>query len=515
MRGLIVKTVRFVAYIVCVLFFLHGCMNLLDDGSSGTTIPEDEPPVDGEPEPGAAGELDGIESGGEYYSGVTLVWTEDESTSVRAFVRDVAAGEAFFEVSYGYQIDLKPDEQSAEYQVTLELDRDGTIEEKMYQFKILSPAGQSASPLVVTGIERNGVYGEPISFTWSLTVPDEPDAVATAVLKRALSDEEWAYDNGTFYAPGTIVSRNGSYLALITYRRNGGTTTAFYPFTISISDGVPAPVITGVQSVPYDYSPPRFPSWIVPPPSTDIVTTAALTREGEPVVGFSPGTKLEIAGDYALTVTYTRGDQTNASSVAFGIKPPTPTIDFSSQGDAFTSRGHARQFYKNIDVSWDNFVPGSRRLVRVTYWEDASDPSGAVTEYDSEGGVYPGDSYEVTENGIYQFEVHYFQNGKHNTWTRSLELRQIPEPNLQVAEQPDGTFLVSWDAPPNYVEVSGLFMVESEVGGLVFGELNGEGGNSVTIDVGGPVTYIFVDISFTDPGGSENALESDYIQLFF
>ncbi|MCG8478101.1 MAG: hypothetical protein MI724_03325, partial [Spirochaetales bacterium] len=455
-------------------------MNLFDDGSSGTDIPGGVPPVDGEPEPSSPGELNGIESGGEYYSGVTLLWTEDDSMSIRAFVRNVTEAEAFFEVSYGYQIDLKPNEQSAEYEVKLEVALSGTVAEKTYRFTIFSPSGPSQNPLVVTGIERNGVYSEPVSFSWTLNIPDEPGVVATAVLKRALSDEEWAYDNGTFYTPGTVVSQNGSYLALITYPWSGGTTTAFYPFTVSISDGVPAPVITGVQSVPFDYSPPRFPSWIVPPPSSDIVTTAVLTLQGAPVSDFSPGTKLEIAGDYQLTVTYSRGVQSNSTSVSFSIKPPTPTITFLSQGNAGTFRGNAQQFYKSVDVSWDDFLPGSRRLYRVTYWEDPSDPSGDVIEYDSDLGGYPGDSYAVTENGIYRFEVHYFQNGKHNTWTRSLELRLIPEPNLQIAEQLDGTFLVSWVAPPDYVEVSGIYFAIDADDGLYSDEFTGTdvGGNS-------------------------------------
>ncbi|MCG8402287.1 MAG: hypothetical protein MJA84_11940, partial [Firmicutes bacterium] len=73
--------VRHIISIICVLFLLHACMNPFDDGSSGAdgSAPEEGPPVDGAPEPSAPGELDGIESGGEYYSGVAIVWTEDES----------------------------------------------------------------------------------------------------------------------------------------------------------------------------------------------------------------------------------------------------------------------------------------------------------------------------------------------------------------------------------------------------------------------------------------------------
>ena len=508
-------------------------MNPFGDGSSdiggdapGERPPGDDFPFDGEPE--APGELYGIVPDGEYYSGVTIMWAEDDSLSVRAFVRRVEEGQEFFEVSQGYQIELQNDEVEAEYEVKLELDDGAAAAEKSYRFTIHS---SWSDPLTVHGIERNGVYTEPVAFSWSLDLPGETDIAATAGIRRELSDAAWSYGDTEFHASGTAISENGTYVALIRYRRAGRFTTAFYPFTVAISGGLPTPQIFGISSVATAYTLPLAVSWAIPShASTGITTTSELLLEEGVVAGFSSGDELTLAGDYELTVTYAKDGHTNAESVSFGVWPQKPSITFASDGLTYSARsafdygdgsgygpnGPAAQYYRDVTVSWSNFPPGSERRYTITRWDDEDDTSGDDTVFDSaDFGDSWTDEYAVTENGIYRFLVRYEQNGKARVAIRTVELRRIPEVNLQAEVQPDGTVLVGWDAPPVYVDVAGRYdaviLTEDGTAGdgppvplWHSGTFDDAAGNTFVIDdwpVSGTVVYVSVNVWFSDPEG--------------
>ncbi|MCG8478326.1 MAG: hypothetical protein MI724_04455, partial [Spirochaetales bacterium] len=250
--------------------------------------------------------------------------------------------------------------------------------------------------------------------------------------------------------------------------------------------------------------------------------------EGEVVGGFSSGDELTLAGDYELTVTYERSGQTNSTSVSFEVWPQTPSIAFDSEGRAYSARsafdygdgsgygpygynGPAAQYYRAVIVGWDNFPPGSERRYVITRWDDEDDTTGEDTVFDSaDFGDSWADEYTVTENGIYRFLVRYEQNGKSRLAIKTLELRQIPEVNLVAEVQPDGTVLVGWDTPPDYVEVQGWydsFIVSGDEDPVPIwhtGTFDDEAGSSFVIDnwpVSGTALYLQVNVWFSDPEG--------------
>ena len=76
---------------------------------------------------------------------------------------------------------------------------------------------------------------------------------------------------------------------------------------------------------------------------------------------------------------------------------------------------------------------------------------------------------------------------------------------------------MSWNTPPDYVEVIGIYSAIDADDGLYSDEFTGTdvGGNSFSLDFGGAtIVYIQALIAFSDPGGSENAQESDWVDLY-
>ena len=91
-----------------------------------------------------------------------------------------------------------------------------------------------------------------------------------------------------------------------------------------------------------------------------------------------------------------------------------------------------------------------------------------------------------------------------------MELRQIPEVNLEAEVQPDGTVLVTWDTPPDYVEVQGWydsFIVGRDGDPVTIwhtGTFDDKTGSSFVIDdwpASGTALYLQVNVWFSDPEG--------------
>ena len=466
--------VHYILFALCALLFAGCSLPFFVDG------PDDSLFV----------QLNGIENNGTYYIDLELDWESNGETVTARLQRLDEPTSA--QVFPGHEIS-NWGEENVEYELRFDIRRGSEQLERNYRFVL---HGRPEEPIIF-GVEDNQVYHDAKQFSWP--PPVHPDTTEIAWIRNtsALLNGELQYNRDT------PITDDGVYEARVVFTHHEGNTTlhsiTYVSFEIMLG-GVPEPVIDDGL---LDYGD-RFayqPTWTVP---DDVVSSHELLHEGQ-LVTFEPGDIVEAAGDYLLTVTYSVDDADRSTELPFSIGTPLPNILFFSSGATGQTSGNAEIFYRPVTASWSNFLSGTTRSYRVTYWEGQSDLSGDETYFDSDDG--DPDEFVMQHDGVYEIRVEYEQHGKTSWLSRVALLRLIPDPDIELSVLNASSFDVTWAPPSEHVETVNVTYMASGAGDdLDFGtlEIDPSGDDATTLAFDFPVLSLYVDVAFVD--GDENSV---------